>query len=414
MEILFLIAGIGLGFWLGWFFSKDRRNAEIVRLSTDLATKIEQNKILSDNLEKQKTEIEAMQQRLTMEFENISNRVLKTRSAELVGEMKPLTDKIDEFRKRVDQVSKEEGESLAVLKAQLFNLDTMNKRLSEDANNLALALKGESKTQGDWGEVQLETILEHSGLIKNVNYFVQTSFASEEGGIQRPDFVIKLPDERSLIVDSKVSLTAYAAYAQAPTDEARANYAAAHWVSIRGHIDELAAKNYQALYGINAPDYVLMFVSPESAMSLATSLALGEGVDIFQEAFKKHIVLVTGSTLLATMKTVEYMWKQENQKKNVLEIAKLGGLLYDRFVDFTEVLRGLGDKLKGAQDDYEVVLQKMCEGTRKGDTLIGRADKLRQLGAKVSKKLSKEFLDQADIEETDEKAIGNSGEKEDL
>ncbi len=411
MEILFLAIGIGLGFGLGWFFSKDRKNTEIVRLNTEVAAKIEQNKALADKLEIQKAEIEGMQQRMTTEFENISNRVLKARSSELVDEMKPLTDKIDEFRQRVDQVSKEEGESLAVLKEQLSKLDTMNKRLSEDANNLALALKGESKTQGDWGEVQLETILEHSGLLKNVNYFIQDSFFAEDGSTLRPDFVIKLPDERNLIIDSKVSLTAYAAHALAKNDEDKIKYASAHLLSVRAHINELAEKSYQALYGINAPDYVLMFVSPEGAMSLATSLGLQEGADIFQEAFRKHIVLVTGSTLLATMKTVEYMWKQENQKKNVLEIAKLGGLLYDRFVDFTEILRGVGDKLKSLQDGYDAAMQKMCEGTRKGDTLIGRADKLRQLGAKVSKKLSQELLEQVDLEDGTEKLPTDSLEE---
>jgi len=410
MEILFLTIGIGLGFGLGWFFSKDRKNAEMVRLSAEVAAKIEQNKALTEKLEAQKTEIDLLQQRMTTEFENISNRVLKTRSNELVEEMKPLTDKIDEFRKRVDQVSKEEGESLAVLKEQLSKLDTMNKQLSQDANNLALALKGESKTQGDWGEVQLETILEHSGLIKNVNYFVQESFSSEDGSSLRPDFVIKLPDERNLIIDSKVSLTAYVAYAQAQSTEDRAKHTAAHLLSVRAHIDELAEKNYQNLYGINAPDYVLMFVSPEAAISLATNLALQEGVDIFQAAFKKHIVLVAGSTLLATMKTVEYIWKQENQKKNVLEIAKLGGLLYDRFVDFTEILQGVGDKLKSLQDSYDTAMQKLSEGARKGDTLIGRADRLRQLGAKVSKKLSQELLDQADVEDGAEKSLADSSQ----
>ncbi len=405
MEIIFLIIGIGLGFGLGWFFSTNRKNAEIVRLNTDLAVKTEQHKGLMDKLEVQKTQIDVIQQNMTTEFENISNRVLKARSSELVDEMKPLTDKIDEFRKRVDQVSKEEGESLAVLKEQLSKLDTMNKRLSEDANNLALALKGESKTQGDWGEVQLETILDHSGLTKNVNYFVQESFSAEDGSTLRPDFVIKLPDERNLIIDSKVSLTAYAAYALAKTYEDKVKYATAHLLSLRAHINELTEKKYQALYGINAPDYVLMFVSPEAAMSLATTLGLQEGADVFQEAFRKHIVLVTGSTLLATMKTVEYMWKQENQKKNVLEIAKLGGLLYDRFVDFTEILRGVGDKLKSLQDGYDAAMQKMCTGSRKGETLIGRADKLRQLGAKVSKKLSQELLDQADEEEGNDRLV---------
>ena len=399
MEILLLLIGIVVGFGLGCFFARDRKNAEMIRLHSELAAKIEQDKSLSGSLESQKNELNAMQQRLTAEFENISNRILKARSGELVDEMKPLTDKIEEFRKRVDQVSKEENESLAMLKEQLSNLSTMNKQLSEDANSLAIALKGESKTQGDWGEVQLETILEHSGLIRNVNYFVQTSFTSEDGKTQRPDFVIKLPDERSLIIDSKVSLTAYWAYAKAENDEGRARHSTAHLKSICGHIDELAQKNYQALYGMNAPDYVLMFVSPEAAMSLALTLAFKNGEDVFKEAFDKHIVLVTGSTLLATLKTVEYMWRQESQKQNVLEIAKLGGLLYDRFVDFTEVLRGLGEKLKGAQDGYDAAMQKLSEGSKKGQTLIGSAERLRELGAKVSKKISQKLLDQAGLED---------------
>lgn len=402
MTILIVIGavfGVGLVFGFAWLLASQRQSKEIANLQSEIVAKIEQAKSLNDKLENQKKELEGMDVR----FENIANRVLKARSDEFAttsaGVLGPLKEKINDFRTRVDQVAKEESDSLAVLKEQIGKLEGMNEKLSGEANNLALALKGESKTQGDWGEVQLETILEYAGLMKGVNYKTQDTHTAEGGNSQRLDLIINLPDDRHLIIDSKVSLTAYIAYAQATTEEARLRFSAEHLASVRGHIGDLSSKNYQSLYGINVPDYVLMFVSPEGALALATTLALREKADIFQEALKKNIVLVTGSTLLATMKTVAYMWKQENQKKNVLEIAKQGGLLYDRFVNFVESLRDVGGRMKSAQDSYEDAMRTLCDGTRKGDTLIGRAEKLRQLGAKVTKKLPKELVDQSGEED---------------
>jgi DNA recombination protein RmuC len=265
-------------------------------------------------------------------------------------------------------------------------------QLSADASQLANALKGDSKMQGDWGEYRLEMLLERAGLTRDVHFETQQNFKDFDGKDKRPDFIIRLPEDKQLIIDSKVSLTAYEAYYNAENDKERNNYLKAHIASIRKHLKDLNSKKYEQLYQINTPDYLIMFVPIEPAFAVAVQ----EDSNLFLEALDKNIVLVTTSTLLATMRTVAYIWKQENQKSNVLEIAKQSGLLYDKFCLFVEDLQEIGKKLTHAQVAYEGAMNKLTESKKFGDTLVGRAERIKELGANASKSLPKELLDRID------------------
>jgi len=269
-------------------------------------------------------------------------------------------------------------------------LKVLNLQLSGDAQNLASALKGDSKTQGDWGEFQLELLLEKAGLLKGTHYYTQPSFKDENGSDKRPDFIIQLPEGKHLIVDSKVSLTAYEKYFNAEDASKKSKFLKEHVDSIRGHIKDLSGKNYQHLYQINSPDYLLLFVPIEPAFAAA----LLHDSKLFLYALDNNIVIVTTSTLLATMRTVSYIWRQERQKKNVLEIARQSGLLYDKFVGFVEDLQDMGQRLDQAQASYHGAMNKLSDSKKYGDTLIGRAEKIKELGAKATKSLPEEFLEE--------------------
>ena len=388
---------------------KDQKNDVILNLNKDLSRREEAIKGLNEKLENQKKEVEELQKKLTAEFENIANRILEQRSEQFLKTSKenisnllnPLDIKISDFRKRVDEIYKDDTVERTNLKAEINNLLKLNQQLSEDANNLANALKGESKTQGNWGEVQLELILERVGLQKDVHYQMQGSFEAEDGRRLQPDCVINLPDKKQLIIDSKVSLTAFEKYFNAATEEERKQFSVEHLNSVSGHIKDLSKKNYQNLYQINSPDYVLLFITYESALALACR----ENPGIFQEALEKNIVLVTGSTLLATLKTVAYMWKQEDQKKNVLDIAKQSGALLDKFVGFVEDLKKIGASLEQTRSAYDGAMNKLVTSAKKGDSLIERAERIQKLGAQSSKALPQDILDQ--VESKPEEALNN-------
>jgi DNA recombination protein RmuC len=275
------------------------------------------------------------------------------------------------------------------LKEELRQLHSLNQQLSQDAANLVSALKGDNKMQGDWGEYQLETLLEKAGLNKNIHYFTQMSLFDDETRRQkRPDFVIQLPENKHLIIDSKLSLTAYERYHNEPEATLKRQHLKAHLDSIRSHIKDLSSKNYQQLYQIHAPDYLILFVPIEPALFLAAQ----EDQNLLMDAWDKNIVLVSNSTLLATMRTISYLWRQEKQKTNVLEIARQSGLLYDKFVGFVEDLRLIGLRLDSARDAYDEALNKLSDSKRYGDTLIGKAERIRELGAKTSRQLPKELI----------------------
>ena len=367
-------------------------------MSKALSAKEQYAQSLQEKLIEQKNELTQLQAQFQTNFENVANRLLEEKSEKFTQQnqsnldqvLQPLKERIKEFENKIEQTYLQETKDRIQLNEQINQLKELNLQLSTDASQLASALKGDNKFQGDWGEFQLEMLLEKAGLTKDIHFKTQLSFTDDKGKQKRPDFIIYLPENKQLVIDSKVSLKAYEAFYNAETIEDEKKYLKAHLDSLRSHIRELSGKNYQNLYQINTPDYLLMFVPIEPAFSIA----LQEDSNLFLEALDRNIVLVTTSTLLATMRTVAYIWKQEKQKKSVLQIAKQSGLLYDKFVAFVEDLREIGRKLDTAQGSYHAAMNKLMESKKYGDTLIGRAERIRLLGANASKKLPKELLDQ--------------------
>lgn len=440
LPFLFLLLGLLIGGLLGWLIARLRvkhgmlpkeevqeqyvPKAAFQQLQEqadlrqeDLREKEEENRLLSnrlaaqeqlirnleDKLDARKREVEELQERARLEFENLANRLLEEKSRkftlqnqeQLHGLLEPLREKIKSFEEGIEKRFLEETKDRVSLKKEIEHLRELNRQLSTDANNLASALKGDNKTQGDWGEIQLELLLEKAGLAKGIHYLAQPSFTDEDGRQKRPDFVINLPEGKHLIIDSKVSLKAYDQFLQAESEPERQRLLKAHTDSIRQHVKNLAGKNYQQLYQIHSPDYLLLFIPIEPAFALAVQ----HDNRLFLDALDEHVVIVTTSTLLATMRTVSYIWKQEKQKNSVLEIARQSGMLYDKFVNFVEDLRALGQRLNQAQGAYQDAMNKLVDSRKFGDTLVGRAERIRGLGARVSKSLPPTLLDGMQEEE---------------
>lgn len=375
----------------------DAKTLIIIELTKDLSSQEQINCNLDEKLNTQKEELTQLQQRFQIEFENIANRLLEEKTQRFTHQnqqqlndiLNPLRDKIKDFEVNIERKYLDEAHQRTTLKAEIDNLVMLNKQLSQDANNLVAALRGDSKTQGDWGELQLEMLLEKSGLLRGVHFFSQLSMNDHNGQQKRPDFIIQLPDNKQVIIDSKVSLTAYEQFFSSEDATAKGRFLKAHIESLKNHIRSLCDKNYAGLYQINSPDYVIMFVPIEPALSLA----LQEDTQLFTDALEKNVVIVSVSTLLATMRTVSFIWKQENQKRNVLEIARQSGMLYDKFVAFIDDLKQIGQRLDMAQDAYHDAMNKLNDSKKYGDTLIGRSEKIRALGAKATKQLPKELLE---------------------
>lgn len=349
---------------------------------------------LEDTILRQKGESDTMQKRLVLEFEQVANKILEEKGRsisssqmqQLDAVLLPLKEKIRDFELNVDRKFTEETKEKISLKKEIEQLRDLNVQLSQDAHNLTSALKGQSKVQGDWGEFQLELLLEKSGLVKGIHFEAQSSFRDEHGAVKRPDFLIVLPDNKHLVIDAKVSLTAFERWYNEPDQLVRDKHLKAHVDSLRSHVDNLSRKNYQTLYQINTPDYLMLFVPLDSALITAAQA----DPKLFTDALEKNIVLVTSSTLLATMRTVAYLWKQEKQASSVQEIVRQSGYLYDKFVSFVDDLKNIGSKLNAAQSAYDDAMIKITNASRPGDTLIGKAEKLKELGAKASKSLPKE------------------------
>ena len=326
---------------------------------------------------------------LTSQFKNLANEILEDKSkrfteqnaASLDALLKPLQTKLTEFKEQVNNSYGNEARERFALKSEIERLANLNLRMSDETRSLTQALKGDSKVQGNWGELVLESILESSGLRKGEEYVVQDSHTQTDGSRLQPDVVIKLPEGRSLVVDSKVSITAYARHAETTDADTAERELAAHIQSLRQHIQGLSGKNYSSLYGVGSVDFVLMFVPIEPAFLLALKTA----PNLYQEALAKNIVLVCPSTLMATLRTVAHLWRQDHQNRNALEIAKQCGSLYDKFVGFVEDLEKLGQRLDQAQTSYHDAFNKLKTG--KGN-LIRSAEKVRELGVKPSKNLS--------------------------
>ncbi len=370
---------------------------ELRKLSSEQAADQVRFQFLEEKLLQQKQEMLQLQQQARLEFENLANRLLEEKSErftlqnkqQVEGLLQPLKEKIKEFSEQIDTKFLEETKQRSLLQQEMQHLRLLNTQLSQDANNLVNALKGESQVQGAWGELRLELLLEKAGLERNIHYRTQESFKDENGQQKRPDFIVELPDNKQIIIDSKVSLSAYERFFNCEEDIQKSFHLKEHLESIQRHIKELSQKNYQQLYQINTPDYVLLFIPMESAFALA----MQHSPRLFLEALEQNVVLVTSSTLLATMRTVAYIWKQERQKKNVLEIARQSGLLYDKFVGFVEDLTLIGQKLEEAQRTYQLAFNKLKDSPKYGDTLIGRSERIKELGAKASKSLPSELME---------------------
>lgn len=345
------------------------------------------NENLEEKLVSQKIEIETLQKRLVAEFENIATKILKERSDEfsvsnhknLSEILNPLKERIQLFEKKVDETYDKELRDKISLREEVLKLTEMNARVSQEANNLTNALKGDVKKQGNWGEIVLERVLERSGLTLGQEFEREVVVEGAENNTQRPDVIIHLPDNKHIIVDSKVSLVAYERFVSADKEEKRIEHLKNHISSLRTHVKLLSEKNYQNAQNLNTPDFVLMFVPIEASFSVAVQ---GDG-EIFSYAWERKIVIVSPTTLLATLRTISSIWKQENQTKNAMEIARLSGALYDKFIGFTEDMVKIKTNIDRTSTAYDDAVKKMKDGS---GNIIRTAEKIKELGAKTGNK----------------------------
>lgn len=438
MEFVYLLVGLVVGVLLGWLLGKagvqsvreEQRTAiqtlesersalaerarqleqqlqegrsrqeqdrqQQLELNGKLSEAVTLNRNLQEKLQSQKAELEALQDRFTKEFENLANRILEEKSQKFVEQnrnnldviLNPLKEKIRDFEQKVDQAYKSEAAERNSLKGEIGKLVELNKQISDEAHNLARALKGDTKKQGNWGEFILEKILEHSGLERDREFKVQHSTSNEEGRRVQPDVVVFLPDNKHLIVDSKVSLVAYEAMVNAGSEEEREQYLREHVQSVKNHVRQLSEKKYQSAEGMNAPDFVLLFMPIEPSFSVA----IQGDTELFAYAWDRKIVIVSPSTLLATLRTIASLWKQERQTRNALEIARVGGALYDKFKGFIDDLIDVGKKMDAAKAGYSDAMNKLSSGP---GNIIKRIEDLRKLGAKSSKELPQALVERA-------------------
>lgn len=370
-----------------------------------LAIQLSKKEVDFENLwernKEQKQEAEQLQEKFTKEFENLANKILEEKSNKFTEQNKenmknilsPLQEKILHFEKKVEDTHKESIDYHAALRQQILGLRDMNEKMSKETINLTKALKGDSKLQGNWGELVLERVLEKSGLEKGREYEVQQSFTNEEGARILPDVIINLPDGKKMVVDSKVSLTGYERYVNEEDDDLKATYLKEHVTSIKRHVEQLSAKNYQDIYQMESPDFVLLFIPIEPAFALA----LNDDNTLYNKAFEKNIVIVTPTTLLATLRTIDSMWTNQKQQENAIEIARQAGALYDKFEGFVSDLIKIGKKMDEAKSEYGNAMNKLVDG--KGN-LVTSVEKLKKMGAKAKKALPEPLLKRAsEIEE---------------
>ncbi len=376
-------------------------------ISLELTRKISEFNNLQERNEEQKAEVEKLQEKFTKEFENLANKILDQKSEKFTSLNKqnienildPLQKKIKEFEEKVSKSDSESVKRHAELGEKLKSLNEQSLKISEDATNLTKALKGDTKMQGNWGEMVLERVLERSGLQKDSEYFVQQSFNTEEGKRVMPDVIIHLPGDKKMVVDSKVSLNAYERYINEADEDEKRSHLKNHLISVRNRVNELSNKNYHSLYQMESPDFVLLFIPIESAFALASN----EYPGLYSDAFDKNIIIVTPTTLLAVLKTIDSMWQNEKQKQNAIQIATQAGALYDAFTNLTDELLKIGRQIGTVQNSYEGAMKKL---TGKGN-LIRRVEKLKKLGAKASKQLDQKLLNRAESEDEEEEESEN-------
>ncbi|MCD4696881.1 MAG: DNA recombination protein RmuC [Bacteroidales bacterium] len=365
-------------------------------LNTRIAKAEVEFKNLREKLTSQKEEMEELQKIFTLEFENVANKILKQNTREfseasqknMTDILNPLKEKITTFEKKVEDTYQKGIKDQTDLKAELKKLYDLNARISEEANNLTKALKSDSKKQGNWGEVILERVLERSGLVKGQEYETQVRATNEDGKSIQPDVVVNLPDNKHIIIDSKVSLVAYDHFSSEEEQEAKESFLKQHIESIKNHIKSLSDKNYHAAGLFDTPDFVLLFMPIESAFSLA----IQADINLFNYAWERKIVLVSPTTLLATLRTVASIWKHEKQTRNAIEIARQGGALYDKFVGFLKNMEELGLQLGRATKTYEEASNKLSEGR---GNLVRQVQNLKELGAKTNKSIPGNLLEKS-------------------
>lgn len=356
---------------------------------------------LQEKNEEQKTEVAKLQEKFTKEFENLANKILEVKSEKFTKQNKenienilnPLKEKIKHFEEKVDKTHKESIDYHAALRQQIYGLKELNEQMSKETLNLTKALKGDSKMQGNWGELVLERVLEKSGLKKDHEYTVQQSFQKEDGSRQLPDVIINLPGGKKMIVDSKVSLTAYERFVNAEEDK-RPLHLKEHINSIKTHITQLSSKKYEDIYEMESPDFVLMFIPIEPAFAVV----INEDNSMYGKALEQKIVIVTPATLLATLRTIDSMWSNDKQQKNALEIARQAGALYDKFEGFISDLTKVGKKMDEAKTEYRGAMNKLVEGR---GNIISSIERLKKMGAKAKKALPDKYLERAEYDEID-------------
>jgi len=429
MEIIWLVTGVILGGIATWFIAKfkfatggnegellierertqdlkdqvtqfkselEKERSSIIELTNNLASTEADYRNLQERLSEQKREVKELQDQFSLQFKNLANEIFEEKSKKFTDQNKtniseiltPLKEKISDFEKKVETNSKESLQQNSALREQLIGLKELNQQMTKEAENLTKALKGDSKAQGNWGEMQIELILEKAGLQKDIHYFKEKNFRTEDHQNQRPDYIIKLPDNKAIVLDSKVSLTAYANYFDAELSSQPA-YLKQHLDSVNSHIKQLSDKKYQNIHDINQPDYVMMFIANEPALTVA----LKEDQDLYEKALDRNIVLVSTTTLMATLRTISYIWKQDLQNKNAIEIARQAGALYDKFVNFSDDLIKVGKSLDQTKAIYSEASKKLYAGN---DNLVRKTERLKELGAKASKSIDQKLIDKAE------------------
>jgi DNA recombination protein RmuC len=436
MDITLIIIGLLAGALAGWFmarfkFAADRQKdlsalliaqeknkslqhqleeakaalenerQKVIALNNNLSASEADYRNLEEKLSERKKEVDHLQEKFTAEFKNLANDILEKNSAKFSDLNKntmsellsPLKDKIQTFEKKVEEAYDKELRDKISLREEVKKLYELNNRISEEANNLTRALKGDTKKQGDWGEVILETVLERSGLTKDREYRKQVISTNAGGDMIKPDYLVMLPDNRHIIIDSKVSLVAYENFVNIDDEGARPKFLKAHLDSMKSHVKLLSDKNYFSSLEFNTPDFVLMFVPIESSFSVA----LQADQDLFNYAWEKRIVIVSPTTLLATMRTVASIWKMDKQSQHAFQIAEESGKLYDKFKLFMDDMVKVGNQLNSTRGTYEDAMKKLVTGR---GNLINQAEKLREMGAKNTRKLDDKLIQRA-LDESD-------------